>query len=127
MQRLKAAWAKHRKLCCLDEADMPISPLCALAQYVVHCIAKMNANLGFGLHVPGVGRSPTSQRETEKHFEVRPRAMPPTSTLMHALPTSHIPHTTHTQRRSCVVVYVGTCAPAEAGRQADRGNQSRLP
>ena len=69
MARLQKAWEADRKLRGLEACEMPIPPLCALAQYATHSITKMNANLGFGPHMPGIGRQPTPQRDTEAHFK----------------------------------------------------------
>ena len=63
MPRLRAAWAEHHRVRALETPDFPVAPVHALAQYIVHCIGKMNLNLGFGAHMPGVGRNPISMRE----------------------------------------------------------------
>jgi len=69
MPRLRAAWAEHHRVRALETPDFPVAPVHALAQYIVHCIGKMNLNLGFGAHMPGVGRNPISMRESEVHFK----------------------------------------------------------
>jgi len=72
MARLQRAWEVRCKLCDppLDPPPpLPVPVNCALAQYVSHCIVKMNTQLGFTAHVPGVGRTPTTVREQELHFK----------------------------------------------------------
>jgi hypothetical protein len=72
MTRLQRAWEVRCKLCDppLDPPPtLPVPVNCALAQYVSHCIVKMNTQLGFTAHVPGVGRTPTTVREQELHFK----------------------------------------------------------
>ena len=66
MSRLKAAWVSEYG----EASPMPnITPECALAQYTAHAIAKMNANFGFGMHTPGLGRQPASEQEASRYFE----------------------------------------------------------
>lgn len=42
---------------------------CVLAQYVLHCVAKLNVAFGFGPYVLGVGRQPASGDEQERHLQ----------------------------------------------------------
>jgi len=69
MARLRKAWAADREIRGLEPTEMPVTPLCALAQYATHAICKLNANLGFGPHQAGVGRNQISQRETEVYLK----------------------------------------------------------
>lgn len=75
MSRLKAAWTDPHVS--PQESQMraahggpetcPVTPSVALAAYVRHCITKMNTNLGFSLHIPGMGRQPVPVAEQERH------------------------------------------------------------
>ena len=42
----------------------------AYAQYLVHCITKLNANHGFGNHIPGLGRQPVGGEDQDSYFKV---------------------------------------------------------
>eukprot|EP00965_Chrysotila_dentata_P140961 4659933-Pleurochrysis_carterae.AAC.1 len=76
LERLRADWANAKPPRASAET-LPISPELALAQYVRHAVTKMNLNLGFGGHVPGLGRQPIMPDEQVRHGEVRrPRARP---------------------------------------------------
>ncbi|KAL3910483.1 MAG: hypothetical protein SGPRY_009039 [Prymnesium sp.] len=58
--RLQRAWlAVH------GDAEMRIPGHLAYAQYVTHCVKKLNANHGFGAHMPGLGRTPLADTEQE--------------------------------------------------------------
>jgi hypothetical protein len=72
MQRLHKAWSARQSLAVVTAvgAEMPVPPKCALAQYMVHCISKMNTNLGFSHHTPGAGRFPCSTSGAESHFQM---------------------------------------------------------
>ena len=48
---------------------MPIPVESALAQYAAHAICKMNANFGFGAHMPGLGRQPVSDAEVRRYLD----------------------------------------------------------
>ena len=48
---------------------MPVPPVCALAAYCTHAITKMNTNIGFGAHMPGIGRQQISPRESTAHYQ----------------------------------------------------------
>lgn len=75
MSRLKAAWSDPHVS--PQESQMrathggpdscPVSPGVALVAYVRHGITKMNTNLGFSLHIPGMGRQPVAIAEQERH------------------------------------------------------------
>ena len=76
MGRLEAAWQEQQQRRGSPDgsadgeaaAAMPVPVECALAQYCVHCITKMNANMGFGTHMPGMGRQPVPAHEVERHI-----------------------------------------------------------
>merc|ERR1711971_647189 len=38
--------------------------------YVRHVITKMNMNLGFGMHIPGIGRRPVMAYEQVRHTKM---------------------------------------------------------
>ena len=61
-------WQRAQSSCSAG-ADIP--PEFILAQYVRHIITKMNTNLGFDLHQPGVGRQPLSEAALDHHANVR--------------------------------------------------------
>ena len=63
MTRLKARWVALNGE---GAPPLPVSPFCALAAYVSHCICKMNTQLGFGPHTPGLGRQPSSEMEAAR-------------------------------------------------------------
>mmetsp|Transcript_39941 Transcript_39941/g.98886 ORF Transcript_39941/g.98886 Transcript_39941/m.98886 type:complete len:650 (-) Transcript_39941:374-2323(-) len=63
--RLKQDWAATRG----DGVEMRIPAELAYAQYVTHCITKLNANHGFGQHVPGLGRTAVPLDEQEKYLK----------------------------------------------------------
>jgi len=75
LARLKAAWSDARvspqeaamRAAHGGPGDMPVPPAVALVAYVRHCIVKMNTNLGFSQHIPGMGRQPVSFVEQERH------------------------------------------------------------
>jgi hypothetical protein len=65
--RLKAAWAESPLN--PGEAPLHIPTECVLGQYTAHAICKMNANFGFGIHTPGLGRQPASEIEVSRYFD----------------------------------------------------------
>lgn len=54
-----------------DEQVLPpgLSPEMALAAYYRHALTKMNMQLGWGAHIPGLGRQPASALEQERHLK----------------------------------------------------------
>ena len=71
-------------------ADVP--PDYILAQYVRHAITKMNTNLGFDAHQPGIGRQPLSDAALDQHAKARLRrplapAPPPEMPTPHRTPS----------------------------------------
>ena len=70
-ERLRKAWeARQAVFAKAERRAWPYAPEVVLAQYVRHCITKMNANLGWGVHIPGMGRQPVSPLEQERHFKL---------------------------------------------------------
>ena len=71
MVRLREAWEQRRALDPSGSVpeEQPVSAACALAQYCSHVITKMNANLGFGPHMPGMGRQQVTPHESNIHFK----------------------------------------------------------
>jgi hypothetical protein len=75
MSRLKAAWndphvspqESQMRAAHGGPESCPVTAGVALVAYVRHCITKMNTNLGFSLHIPGMGRQPVPMAEQEKH------------------------------------------------------------
>ena len=70
-ERWQRACTEHRGAV----ADVP--PDYILAEYVRHAITKMNTNLGFDVHQPGIGRQPLSDPALDQHAKARclcPRA-----------------------------------------------------
>ena len=63
---MRAAWASDPA----RSGEMPAPAEVALAQYCTHIICKMNANLGFGTHTPGLGRQPVSEGEASRYFDL---------------------------------------------------------
>jgi len=74
LERLRADWANAKPPRASAET-LPISPELALAQYVRHAVTKMNLNLGFGGHVPGLGRQPIMPDEQVRHGELVSKAI----------------------------------------------------
>ena len=67
MARLRAMWASLHG----DGMPCPVPASCALAAYASHAICKMNSQLGFGMHTPGLGRQPSSEHEAARlHAQV---------------------------------------------------------
>jgi len=66
--RLDAAWAASRPA--KAPAKLHLAPEVVLGQYIKHAITKMNLNLGFGQHVPGLGRQPIMPEEQDRHSEL---------------------------------------------------------
>jgi hypothetical protein len=60
LQRLRALWAARPDA---DGSPLPVSARHALAAYAAHTICKLNAQLGFGSHTPGLGRQPVSDTQ----------------------------------------------------------------
>ena len=57
---------------------MDISADLVLACYVRHAVTKMNMNMGFDVHQPGVGRQPLPPSQLDEHYTVPlPSAPPP--------------------------------------------------
>jgi hypothetical protein len=71
MKRLRSAWAESHG----ESSELPVTPQCALAQYATHAICKMDANLGFGQHAPGIGRSPQPEYELTRYYEQLGKAL----------------------------------------------------
>ena len=70
-ERLRKSWeARQAVFAKAERRAWPYAPEVVLAQYVRHCITKMNANLGWGVHIPGMGRQPVSPLEQERHFKL---------------------------------------------------------
>lgn len=72
MQRLRSRWASRPNA---DSTPFPVPPQFVLAQYVSHCICKMNTQLGFGQHTPGLGRQPASDHEAARLHDQVGRAI----------------------------------------------------
>ena len=69
MQRLRDRWAERPSYVCAEDGDeLPVPVECALAQYASHAVCKMNAQLGFGPHTPGLGRQPCTEMETQRYL-----------------------------------------------------------
>ena len=65
LPRLQKAWAAAPG----KSGECPIPPNLALTQYVRHLVIKTNMQLGFGPHIPGLGRQPISPPEQEQHLK----------------------------------------------------------
>ena len=65
LPRLQRAWAADPE----KSGECPIPPNLALTQYVRHLVIKMNMQLGFGQHIPGLGRQPISPPEQDLHIK----------------------------------------------------------
>jgi len=63
--RLQAAWAKEHG----EGSEMPVPGHFAYAQYLSHALTKLNANHGFGAHIPGLGRQPVGKLEQEHYMK----------------------------------------------------------
>jgi len=63
--RLSRAWEAAKGAA----KPLPLAPPLAYAQYLYHCITKLNANHGFGAHIPGLGRTPIGQLEQEAYMK----------------------------------------------------------
>ena len=72
LQRLRGRWASRPEA---DGSSMPVPPQYALAQYASHSICKMNAQLGFGMHTPGLGRQPCAEYEAARLHEQLGKAL----------------------------------------------------
>lgn len=48
------------------DSELPVPAPCALVAYAAHAIVKMNSQLGFGRHTPGLGRQPASDHEATR-------------------------------------------------------------
>ena len=72
IQRLEKQWKEREES---KGTPMAIESYIILAQYARHAITKMNTNLGFSQHTPGLGRQPVSDREMEAHLEKLGKAL----------------------------------------------------
>ena len=72
IQRLEKQWKEREES---KGTPMGIESYIILAQYARHAITKMNTNLGFSQHTPGLGRQPVSDREMEAHLEKLGKAL----------------------------------------------------
>ena len=72
IDRLRSAWASWPDA---NGASMDVPVEYVLAHYAAHSISKMNANFGFGMHIPGLGRQPVSERETNIYFDQLGKAL----------------------------------------------------
>ena len=62
--QLAAAWAASGAT-----GPPTLASECVVAQYACHCVSKLNACLGFGLHSPGGGRQPISTYARASHVQ----------------------------------------------------------
>jgi len=65
IDRVKSAWAAEKPKSGTSVSQL--LPEYCLAQYLRHAITKMNANMGFGVHIPGIGRQPVSAVDQGRH------------------------------------------------------------
>jgi len=68
VERLEKAWATSRPA--RAPAKLHLAPELVLAQYVRHAIIKLNTNLGFEAHIPGIGRQPINDHERGRHSKL---------------------------------------------------------
>ena len=88
--RLRQAWQSEMG----EGVAMAIEPSLAHAQYVVHSLTKLNSSLGFGMHIPGLGRAPVNEAQAEEHLqrtvsailEATARDFPPEQRAIGSLP-----------------------------------------
>lgn len=67
IDRVKSAWAAEKPKSGTSVSQL--LPEYCLAQYMRHTITKMNANQGFGPHIPGIGRQPCSAVDQGRHVK----------------------------------------------------------
>lgn len=78
MARLAVAWSdahvspqeSQMRAAHGSPTSCPVPASVALVAYVRHCITKMNTNLGFSIHIPGMGRQPVPLAEQDKHAKL---------------------------------------------------------
>ena len=63
--RLRRDWEAEKG----EGVEMRIPPELAYCQYLTHCVTKLNSNHGFGMHIPGLGRTPVGQQEQEDYLK----------------------------------------------------------
>jgi len=66
LPRLEKAWAEQKG----GPLPETMSPEHVLTQYVRHLLIKTNMQLGFGMHIPGLGRQPIPPPEQERHLKL---------------------------------------------------------